>query len=553
LPRFLLGIANFFLPHRLAGKAPPANHHAQINRVFKLKKITAPPMRRYLYDHSTQESEPRHHDVIIAGAGLAGLYASLLLDERLSVALLVKDRLMQCNSSLAQGGVAAVTRSSDHTQKHLDDTLKAAKGLANEAHVRLMVEQGPGEIRQLADLGVPFDIDHRGDYYTTREGGHTEKRVLHCGGDATGEHIMQALIRKVREKANVQLMENCFLLDVLTTHNGEACGVAVTGKETTQLLAPHVIIATGGIGQAYQNTTNQPGITGDGIAAALRAGALAKHMEFVQFHPTAFFDTSEGKTAFLISEAVRGEGGLLRNHKGEAFMEKYHPMKDLAPRDVVSRAIATEMHQAGKPMVFLDITHHSRDFLSRRFPTIFNNCRAKGLDMSREALPVAPSQHYIMGGIHTDSKGRTNIPGLYVAGEAACTEVHGANRLASNSLLECLVFSRRCATHINHSKPPINKLQFPQTLSSGPAFDGDTGTLRQEIKSLMQIHGGIVRHGEGMKYAISKIQEKIAPLEQANMRTIAEAETYNIGLIALEVLQAALKRKRSVGAHFRTD
>ncbi len=510
-------------------------------------------MRRHVFDDFDKISTSRHYDVVIAGAGLSGLYAALLLDESLSVALLVKDRLQQCNSSLAQGGIAAVIRPVDNTEKHLEDTLRAAKGLANEEHVRLMVENGPAEIKNLADLGVSFDTGPGGDYYTTREGGHTEKRVLHCGGDATGAHMIQTLIRKVQAKANVDILEDRFLLDVLTNSDKQACGVLLLHDEPEILFAPHIIVATGGIGQVYQNTTNQPGITGDGIAAAIRAGAKTRHMEFVQFHPTAFFDAAKEKTAFLISEAVRGEGGILRNHQGEAFMEKYHPMKDLAPRDVVSQAIAREMQNAGAPHVFLDITSHSRDFLSKRFPTIFGNCRDHGIDMSSQPVPVAPSQHYIMGGIHTDSFGRSTTERLYACGEAACTGVHGANRLASNSLLECLVFSRRCAAFINKGTFQRHADEALHANDDKPGFKGDIMAIRKQIKKLMQTHGGIVKNGKGLQQAITGIKKHTAQLERARLTTRTEAETYNMGLIALEVLTAALQREQSIGAHYRAD
>ncbi len=509
-------------------------------------------MRRYIFDKDPGTMPSKSYDVVIAGGGLAGLYAALSLDKELSCAILVKDELFTCNSSLAQGGIAAVIRPADNTEKHLEDTLRAAKGLANEEHVRLMVENGPSEIKNLADLGVSFDTGPGGDFYTTREGGHTEKRVLHCGGDATGAHMIQTLIRKVQAKTNVDILEDRFLLDVLTNSDKQACGVLLLHDEPEVLFTPHVIVATGGIGQVYQNTTNQPGITGDGIAAAIRAGAKTRHMEFVQFHPTAFFDAAKGKTAFLISEAVRGEGGILRNHQGEAFMEKHHPMKDLAPRDIVSQAIAREMQNAGVPHVFLDITSHSRDFLSKRFPTIFGNCRDHGIDMSEQHVPVAPSQHYIMGGIHTDSFGRSTTEGLYVCGEAACTGVHGANRLASNSLLECLVFSRRCADLINKGTFHRHSDEALPANDDKPGFKGDIMAIRMQIKSLMQTHGGIVKNEKGLQQAIADIKKHTARLERAGLTTRTEAETYNICLIALEVLIAALKRKESVGAHYRT-
>lgn len=510
-------------------------------------------MRRYVFDDTEKIISSRHYDVIIAGAGLSGLYAALLLDESLSVAVLVKDRLQQCNSSLAQGGIAAVTLPADNTDKHLEDTLKAARGLAHEAHLRVMVEEGPHEIEYLASLGVPFDQDHNGRLYTTKEGGHTEKRVLHCGGDATGAHIITTLIRKVQAKPGVDILQNRFLLDVLTNSDKQACGITVWHQAPEVLWAPHIIVATGGIGQTYHNTTNQPGITGDGIAAAIRAGARTKHMEFVQFHPTAFFDIQKHKTAFLISEAVRGEGGILRNHKGEPFMEKYHPMKDLAPRDSVSQAISREMKNAGTPYVFLDVTMHSKAFLSQRFPTIYGNCRDHGIDMATHPVPVAPSQHYIMGGIQTDSYGRSHVEGLYVCGEAACTGVHGANRLASNSLLECLVFSRRCATHINRNKARHSPDEAMPAKESKPGLQVDVMALRSKIKTLMQTHGGIVRDDKGLAHAIATIRKMTEPLHHAGLSTKAEVETYNMGQIALEVLNAALQRTKSVGAHYRSD
>lgn len=509
-------------------------------------------MRRYAFDTKKRPLEEKQYDVVVVGAGLAGLYTAWLLDDRFSCALLVKGPLYSCNSSLAQGGIAAVMHPEDNTGQHIEDTLKAGCGLADEEGVRMMVEQGPGEISNLVSLGVVFDKEAGGSYHTTREGGHTRKRVLHCGGDATGDHLIQILADRVKEKKNVDILEDCFLADIVTGNADEVCGVIVFQQGYKAIVTSRVVIATGGIGQVYLHTTNQEGIAGDGIAAAIRTGARCSDMEFVQFHPTAFYNTKSGQSGFLVSEAVRGEGGILRNHRGEAFMEAHHPMKDLAPRDITARAIFLEMQASGENHVFLDITSRSADFLAARFPTIYKHCKAHGIDMATEKIPVAPVQHYFMGGIRTNLNGQSNIEGLYACGEAAGTSVHGANRLASNSLLECLVFSRQCATHINGRSP--GKIAMPSIADLGNrVVPADIDDMRRQIKELMQQHGGIVRNEQGMTLALSAVKDIAAKMQHMVLQMPRHTEVYNMALIAIEILQAALRRKRSVGAHYRED
>jgi L-aspartate oxidase len=406
------------------------------------------------------------------------------------------------------------------------------------------------------ELHVPFDMQN-GLPLLAREGGHGRSRILRCGGDATGLHLTSTLYHAALQRENIHFYDNVLLTDIVTDENGTAGVLALDENEKPYwFAASRVVLATGGIGRVYRRSTNSVCSTGDGLAAAMRAGAAARDMEFIQFHPTGFAFPREDGRYFLISEALRGEGAVLKNGSGEAFMRGVHPMADLAPRDIVARTIAAEMVSSGAPYVFLDITQRSDDFLKERFPTIFEHCLRCGIDMGKDPIPVAPVQHYTMGGIRTDTFGRTGVPGLYACGETACTGVHGANRLASNSLLECLVFGRRCALDIDAAAlPPVKTAGFmtgernPHTVESAADLD----PMENEIREQMTQNGGIVRNGKDLQEAEVRIGGLYEQLDTGNLHGKRAVMACNMSEVALSILQAARRRKQSVGAHFRSD
>jgi L-aspartate oxidase len=509
-------------------------------------------MRRFIFNQPLENLPVEVFDVVIAGAGLSGLYAALRLDSRIKCAILVKEQLSDGNSYLAQGGIAAVVDENDHFNYHLADTLKAAGGLADAQVVDMMVKKGPSEIARLTSMGVRFDTAENGILHTTMEGAHSRKRIIHCGGDATGKIIMDHLIHLARNRENITILENHFLTDILTDASNQVCGAVVFSHGFKYFKTSQLIIATGGIGALYEHTTNCKSSTADGIAAALRAGATMMNMEFVQFHPTAFYEKGKHESYQLISEAVRGEGGILRNAGGYALMEEKHPLKDLAPRDIVSREIFFEMQRTGNSHVFLDITSRSQSYLENRFPTVYALCAERGIKMENDMIPVIPVQHYFMGGIQTGSRGKTSISGLYACGEAACTGVHGANRLASNSLLECLVFASRAAGAVSSSFSPKDITGDPvevQLLSNKSDISG----VGDEIRSLMQNYGGIVRNGSGLKLALSRIQQLLEILFSQPLDHPHDFETLNMAMVSEQILHAAYLRKEGVGSHFRSD
>ncbi len=510
---------------------------------------------RYLVDFDASKLEKEFHDVLIIGSGIAGVYTALEIPEKYGVAILTKESINISNSVLAQGGIAVSLDKEDSPELHFRDTTFAGAGLCDEDSVWVLVKEAQKNINRLCELGVNFDKNGPHELSLSREGAHSKNRIIHVG-DATGKEVCDKLISIVKTRSNVQIHERIFALDLIT--EGDVCKGVIAYDETQGKLKIYasrmVICATGGYGQLYRNTTNPVVATGDGVSLAYRAGAQLMDLEFVQFHPTVLYHP-ENKS-FLISEAVRGEGALLKNVRGERFMPKYHELKELAPRDVVSRAIFREMLETGSTNVYLDITFKPREYLEKRFPTIFNTCLKYGIDISRDYIPVAPAEHYCMGGIRTDIYGRTNIKGFYACGEAACNGIHGANRLASNSLLEGLVFGHRIGQQVDsilkgQSKNEISisaSYSYPRTKKSV-----DSKAIKAEVQRVMTDNVGIIRNREGLLHALNVVTKYYDSIKNMANETMDDFELQNMLMLSKLVIESALEREESRGAHFRSD
>ena len=513
---------------------------------------------KYAISGQTKIEKTFQYDVVIVGAGIAGLYTALNIDARLSCLILAKESIDISNSWLAQGGIAAAIRKDDAPSFHLQDTVVAGAGLCDIEAATVLVNEGPADIEALVSLNVPFDLDESGELQFTREGGHNKHRVVHAGGDATGRETVKALAHIASQRENITFFEHTCLFDVVLGPDGSVAGAVVRRDDNAfhLLLTDNVVIATGGIGQVYKASTNPSVATGDGIAAAQRAGAILTNIEFLQFHPTGLWNPEATGHEFLISEALRGEGAVLRNADGERFMVGVHDLAELAPRDIVARAITKEMRRSGGEHVYLDITALDEEFLQKRFPTIFNECLSRGINIAHDWIPVCPVQHYLMGGIETDIDGRTNIRGLYACGEAASTGVHGANRLASNSMLECLVFGRRAAQYINqtHSKSERQETISVETIPVRPHVKtAELAAMRKEIQELMNEHCHVVRKRDGLALALQRVTDIHAKLESVYDDSGEYLETLNIATVAKAILEAALARPDSIGSHYMED
>ncbi len=508
---------------------------------------------RYLCNFSTDDLDKEYYDVVIVGSGIAGLYTALNLDNSLKVALLSKTSLDENNTSLAQGGIAAAIKDNDSPRLHMTDTLRAGDWVNDEKAVEVLVNEAKENIANTLEIGINYDRDEEGSIVTTLEGGHSRRRILHAGGDATGREIHRGLMAEALSRDNITIFREAFGVDILVINN-RCCGilVEVSGRKRV-FYSRALVLAAGGTGQVYDDTTNSRVATGDGIAMASRAGARLKDMEFVQFHPTTFhcgeFKSKYGRN-FLISEAVRGEGALLRNRKGKRFMEDVDG-QELAPRDVVARKMFMEMHKEGSKYLYLDITHKDREFLVKRFPTIYTKCRDIGIDMAKDYIPVAPAAHYMMGGIEVDLMGRTSVPSLYGCGECSCTGVHGANRLASNSLLEGLVFGRRIALDINRTIGDTVMETADVKFGKLDVFHSlNWGNIISRIRKIMNRKAGIIRTVEDLSDARDQLEDILRIIQKADCQASYEMEIRNMAETALNIVKAALARKESCGAHY---
>ncbi|GGA50867.1 L-aspartate oxidase [Paenibacillus physcomitrellae] len=512
---------------------------------------------QYLVDFDLKTMPSACTDVVIIGSGIAGLFTALKAAETRKVTLITKRELMESNTRYAQGGIAAVMSEEDSTAEHVEDTLIAGAGLCRPEAVQVLAEEGPAAVRELMALGAEFDQED-GRLALTKEGAHSHRRILHAHGDATGYEIVRALAAKARNHANIKLLEHHYVIDLVQDELG-CRGVLVQRPdgERLYLQSTAVVLCSGGAGQLYRYTTNPEVATADGLAIAYRAGAVIRDAEFIQFHPTAL--CYAGAPRFLISEAVRGEGAVLRNSRGERFMEKYHPQLELAPRDVVARAIVSEMEQTHAQMVYLDITHEQPEVIRHRFPTIYETCLSYGLDMTTDWIPVAPAAHYMMGGVRTNLDGETNIPRLFACGEVSSTGVHGANRLASNSLSEALVFGSRIVKRIKE----LAVLPEQVCISKGNGSNGyDTGRTAEPAGDLaerkLNLQKTMVRN-VGLRRTGALLQEGLEGLKreqgifQAKLETAEQLEFANMLTSSLLIAQMALQRQESRGGHYRED
>lgn len=511
-------------------------------------------------------------DFLVIGTGIAGLSTALKLAKHGTVTIITKKQLAESNTMYAQGGIASVFHPKDSYEQHINDTINAGAGMCKRDVVRLVVERGPALIKELDELGVGFTRRPDGFFDLGREGGHKQKRVVHVK-DHTGRDVEKTLISAVQNEPNIALFENHVAIDLITEHHvftpTQARGASlncwgayahdVTERRVKRFTAKATIMATGGCGQVYLHTTNPHIATGDGVAMCFRAGAVIANMEFMQFHPTTLYHPDAD--SFLITEALRGFGGVLINKSGDPFMEKHHEMASLAPRDIVARAIDSELKKTGERCVFLDVTHKDADEIKNRFPQIYEKCKSYKIDITTEPIPVVPAAHYSCGGVVTNQKGETQISGLYACGEVASTGVHGANRLASNSLLEALVYAEQCANSA-HKFSASQKFHFPPI----PQWD-DQGTFNSEewvlishdlleIKNLMWDYVGIVRSNLRLERALSRIRLIRQEVENFYRRTTVTPgliELRNLATVAQLIIQSALSRKESRGLHFTTD
>jgi L-aspartate oxidase len=491
-----------------------------------------------------------HTSFLVVGSGIAGLYTALKLSEFAEVTLITKETLEESNTAYAQGGIAAAISPSDSPELHYEDTIRVGAGICLPAAVKILVNEGPERVRELISLGVPFDCQ-AGEPALTREAAHSRSRILHADGDATGREISRALTHDVINNPRIKIKENIFVAALLTGPEGcyGILALEETG-ETKCFLSGATILATGGCGQIFSDTTNPKVATGDGMAVAFRAGAALSDMEFMQFHPTALYLPTAPR--FLISEAVRGEGGLLRNKQGVRFMPSYHEQAELAPRDIVARSIFCEMKKTGDDHVYLDLSSLAPDRIKSRFPNIYETCLEYGVDITKEMIPVAPAAHYMMGGIATDLWGRTALPHLFACGEVANSGVHGANRLASNSLLDGLVLGHRIFEYFKTHKLSFSEL--PQELKAEINGETDPATIKNDLnflKMLVSKELGIIRNQEGLEFLLHQLSSSSSG-ENSSLKP-QYLELQNMRLIARLMATAALERKESRGSHFRSD